>query len=47
MGALWKKVDEKAAFWSMLIGGLKEGDTLIAGAQKSILKPPATKSLDL
>lgn len=31
MGALWKKVDEKAAFWSMLIGGIVAAGWYIAG----------------
>ena len=31
MGALWKKVDEKSAFWSMLVGGIVAAGWFIAG----------------
>ena len=37
MGALWKKVDEKAAFWSMLIGGLVAAGWYIAGSPFGIV----------
>lgn len=31
MGALWKKVDERSAFWSMLVGGIVAAGWYIAG----------------
>lgn len=37
LGALWKKVDEKSAFWSMLIGGIVAAGWYIAGSPFGIV----------
>jgi SSS family solute:Na+ symporter len=37
MGALWKKVDEKSAFWSMLVGGIVAAGWYIAGSPFGIV----------
>lgn len=37
LGALWKKVDERSAFWSMLIGGIVAAGWYIAGSPFGIV----------